>query len=90
MPSRFSKVVGLSAALAALGASALIAPSAASASDVEAAVVPDAGSAAQMLQIPVGGDLMNFIVGEGDNGTVIADHSSHASHASHSSHHSGR
>ena len=90
MPSRISKVSGLSAALATLGASASLTPSAAAAGDAEAAVAPDAGAAAPMLQIPVGEDLMNFVVGEGDNSTIIADHSSHASHSSHSSHHSGR
>lgn len=86
MPSKTTKVIGLSAALAALAGPAALSPTAAAAADVDASVSPDAGSAAPMIQMPVNGDLMNFTVGQREDGTIVADHSSHASHASHSSH----
>jgi len=85
MPSKSSKLIGLSAALAALLPVAAIAPAAAAATDADG-ITQETGAAPPVVQIPVGDDLMNFIVSEGHGGVVVADHSSHASHSSHSSH----
>jgi hypothetical protein len=84
MPTSKRTLIGLSAALAALGGPvALATPAAAAeplANDVEAT------GHAQTLKVAIGEELMAFTVGEGADGIVVADHSSHASHASHSSH----
>lgn len=85
MPSKTSKLVRLSAAIAALGVPAAVMPSLAAAA-VEGAISPTSERDPTTIQIPVGADLMNFVIGAGQDGTIVADHSSHASHASHASH----
>ena len=86
MASGRSKIVALSVALAAIGGSAALTASAAAGTVVNGVVASQAVSCALIVQLPSGEELMTFVVGEGADGTVIADHSSHASHASHSSH----
>lgn len=85
MRSTNRKIVGISAAVAALTGPAIVAPAAADASDSSNHVAADAAVGRQALVIGVGDEFMSFTVGEGSGG-VVADHSSHASHASHSSH----
>ena len=91
MSRRISKIVGLSAALAALGVAASAEATTTPVADTEEPA-PTASGGASTIKMIVGSDLMNFVVGHDERGMVIADHSSHASHASHashSSHHSG-
>lgn len=81
-----TKIVGLSAALA-----ALVAPAAsASAPTVKTDVAQDPSVAdatvGKTLKLSIGEELMNFTVSDGSDGTIVAQHESHASHASHASH----
>lgn len=85
MSSTNRKIVGLSAALAALAGPAALAPGAADAATVDNRQ-PSDSSARPTLIVAFGDEFMNFTVGEDASGAVVADHSSHASHSSHSSH----
>jgi hypothetical protein len=85
MPTSTRKIVGLSVALAALSGPAVLATPA-DASDAAMQKAEDAAGQRQTLKIAIGEELMAFTVGDGADGTVVADHSSHASHASHASH----
>ena len=84
MSSTNRKIVGLSAALAALAGPAALAPSTADAAMADSQQ-PDS-SARPTLIVAFGDEFMSFTVGEDSSGAVVADHSSHASHSSHSSH----
>jgi hypothetical protein len=84
MTKRYT-VIKLSAAVAALVAPALAAPSA-DATVTKSGHDADTQAKAPKLKLRVGEDFMNFTVGENAQGIVIADHESHASHASHESH----
>ena len=82
-----SKIVRLSAAVAALVAPGSLAVNSADATAIDPGndSATEAKAPPKMI-LPVGADLMSFTVSDNSDGIVVAEHSSHASHASHSSH----
>jgi len=91
MDKKHKLFLSLSSALAALGAPT---SQAAVETPPEVEAEPSPRNVARVSRdqvnrfVNVGGDLLGFVVTEGADGAVVAEHYSHTSHSSHSSHHS--
>lgn len=91
MSRKTPTVVPLAAALAALGGT--VATATAEAALESATVAAETTEHAAVKPngfMTMGEDILGFMVTQGEDGTVLAQHSSHYSHSSHASHHSSR